>query len=82
MLDRSDGLEGEVVVDAQTALRSAPRYGWPPHDELLLYVVHGTLHLVGYDDADHGLRAEMEERESEILKKLGITRRMSLDISG
>ena len=38
LLDQSDGLEGEVVVGAQTALRTAPRYGWPPHDELLLYV--------------------------------------------
>ncbi len=38
LLDQSDGLEGEVIVGAQTALRTAPQYGWPPHDELLLYV--------------------------------------------
>ena len=38
VLDQSDGLEGEVIVGAQTALRTAPQYGWPPHDELLLYV--------------------------------------------
>ena len=51
-------LEGEVVVGAEVARREARRYGWTPHDELLLYVVHGLLHLVGYDDAA-GRRAEM-----------------------
>ena len=75
LLDQSDGLEGEVVVSAQTALRTAPRYGWPPHDELLLYVVHGMLHLVGHDDASPALRAEMQKREAAILEKLGIKRR-------
>jgi probable rRNA maturation factor len=74
-LDRSDGLEGEVVVGAQTALRAAPHYGWPPHDELLLYVIHGTLHLVGHDDTTDALRAEMQKRETAILEKLGIVRK-------
>ena len=75
VLDQSDGLEGEVVVGAQTALRAAPQYGWPPHDELLLYVVHGTLHLVGHDDANPALRAEMQERETAVLRGLGIKRK-------
>jgi len=75
LLDQSDGLEGEVIVGAQTALRAAPHYGWPPHDELLLYIIHGTLHLVGHDDASPALRGEMQKRETEILEKLGITRR-------
>ena len=74
-LDQDDGLEGEVIVGAQTAMRAAPQYGWLPQDELLLYVVHGTLHLVGHDDASPTLRAEMQEHETEVLKKLGITRR-------
>ena len=75
LLDQGDGLEGEVVVAAQTALRTAPHYGWPPHDELLLYVVHGTLHLVGRDDASPAQRAEMRKRETAILEGLGITRK-------
>ena len=32
--------------------RPPPRCGWPAEDELLLYVIHGTLHLVGYDDQE------------------------------
>ncbi len=70
LLDESDGLEGEVIVSAQVALRTAPQYGWPPHDELLLYVVHGMLHLVGHDDG-----IEMQKSETEVLEKLGIKRR-------
>jgi len=43
-------LEGELVVSAETALRQAAQYGWSGAEELLLYVIHGTLHLVGYQD--------------------------------
>jgi probable rRNA maturation factor len=78
VLDQRDGLEGEVIVGAGTALRAAPQYGWPPHDELLLYVIHGTLHLVGHDDATDALRAGMQTRETAILEKLGITRRCAM----
>jgi probable rRNA maturation factor len=75
VLDESDGLEGEVIVGAETALRTAPHYGWPPHNELLLYVIHGTLHLVGHDDTSPALRREMQHRETDVLEKLGIKRR-------
>ncbi len=74
LLDQDDGLEGEVIVGAEVALRAAPHYGWPPHDELLLYVIHGTLHLVGHDDRSAALRDEMQKRETAVLEKLGITR--------
>jgi probable rRNA maturation factor len=75
VLDEGDGLEGEVIVGAGTALRNAPRYGWAAHDELLLYVVHGALHLVGYDDLKAAARARMQKREREVLASLGIERR-------
>jgi probable rRNA maturation factor len=75
LLDDRDALEGEVVVGAETAVRTAADYGWPPHDELLLYVVHGMLHLVGYDDRTTRQRREMKRGETEVLQKLGIERR-------
>jgi len=49
-----DQLEGEVIVSAETAIHTAASYGWPATDELLLYVVHGTLHLAGCLDAVDG----------------------------
>jgi probable rRNA maturation factor len=73
--DKGGRLEGEVIASAETATRCAPKYGWTPHDELLLYVVHGTLHLVGNDDRTERQRAEMHLLEREVLQSLGIARR-------
>jgi probable rRNA maturation factor len=76
LLERSgDRLEGEVIVSAQTARRAAARFGWPPEDELLLYVIHGTLHLVGYRDATPAERAEIRRRERACLSRFGIEAR-------
>lgn len=72
-LERGDGsLVGEVVVSAETALAAAPRFGWPAEHELLLYVIHGVLHLVGCGDATRRERAEMRRREQGYLARLGV----------
>jgi len=68
MLEQSEqGMEGEVVVSADTARANAPRYRSTPEDELLRYVIHGTLHLVGYDDTTPSKRALMRKKEREYL---------------
>jgi probable rRNA maturation factor len=70
VLEQSEGsLEGEVVASADTAAACAPRYKSTPEDELLLYVIHGTLHLVGYDDTTPRRRALMRKKEKEYLTK-------------
>jgi len=70
LLERSpEGLEGEVVTSAETAERCAPRYGCTAADELLRYVIHGTLHLVGYNDTTPRKRAVMKNREATYLKQ-------------
>ena len=68
-------LEGDVMLSAETAAREAAAYGWSAGEELILYLVHGTLHLVGYDDRDEATRAEMREREMRYLRSLGIVAR-------
>jgi len=65
-------LEGEIIVSAETAASSAERYGWRPQDELLLYVVHGTLHLLGYDDSTAEKLAEMRTMEQRCLEQFGL----------
>ncbi len=65
-------LEGEVIVSAETAARTAARYGWEAPQELLTYIIHGTLHLVGYEDASPTQRAKMQLREADVLTRLGI----------
>lgn len=66
------GIDGEVVVSAETALRRAPEFDWHPGCELLLYVVHGTLHLCGHDDQTPAERRRMRCRERAILQSWGM----------
>lgn len=57
-----DGVRGEVVVSAETARREARARGLDPREELLLYVAHGTLHLLGWDDDTPARRRAMNRR--------------------
>jgi probable rRNA maturation factor len=70
--DGARRLEGEVVVSADTAARSAEQFGWTAGDELLLYVIHGTLHLAGYDDQSPDDLARMRDRERTHLAAFGL----------
>jgi probable rRNA maturation factor len=73
LLGHSDReLDGEVIVSCETATRTALEYGWSARDELMLYFIHGCLHLVGYDDHRGVERAEMWNRESRYLLSVGI----------
>jgi probable rRNA maturation factor len=64
------GLLGDVVVSAERAAAQAPRYGQTVERELELLVIHGVLHLLGYDDTTPRSRARMRRREREILISL------------
>ena len=68
----AERLEGEVVVSAQTAAAAAGRFGWSAADELLLYVIHGTLHLMGVGDTTPLEQAEMRARERACLDRFGL----------
>ncbi len=66
-------VEGELVASVETAMRTAATLpGWSPENELLLYVVHGVLHICGMDDQDADSRADMRLAERAVLKRLGI----------
>ncbi len=65
-------LDGEIVASAEMALASAAEIGWPAEAELLLYVVHGALHLVGHDDHDAERAVEMRAAEQYYLDLCGI----------
>jgi len=62
---------GEIVVSADTAAREADARGIPPLHELVLYVVHGALHLDGYDDKKPEARRRMRAAERKVLGELG-----------
>jgi len=60
-------LVGEVIANAELAAREAATRGHTAQDELLLYFVHGLLHLLGYDDHTAPERRRMRRREAEVL---------------
>ena len=66
-------LEGELIVSTETAIREAAAHGWSAADELLLYVVHGLLHLCGYDDLTDEARPRMRGRERQVLAHWQLT---------
>jgi len=63
-----DPILGEVVVSAETAVREARARGIPAERELLLYVIHGVLHVLGYRDGDLRSRARMRRREAHYVE--------------
>ena len=64
-------LEGEVIVSAEMALERAPEFKWSVKEELILYIIHGLLHLVGYDDLTPLDREKIREKERFYLRHAG-----------
>lgn len=61
---------GDVYIGAEQALRQASELGIAPEEELLRLVIHGTLHVLGYDHPEGRERedSEMYRRQEELLR--------------
>lgn len=71
-----EGIAAQIIICPDVAVRQAKALGVSPQRELVLYVVHGLLHLMGYDDVTIRGAAAMHAREDELLKEfLSRTRR-------
>jgi probable rRNA maturation factor len=72
LLDERGGhVEGEVIISADTAALGAGEAGWPAAAEQLLYVIHGTLHLIGYRDKSAADAQSMRAAETRYLRQFG-----------
>lgn len=67
---------GDVVISVERAATQARKAGWSLGEELELLAVHGTLHLLGYEDEESAARARMWQRQEEILRRLRRRRRL------
>ncbi len=65
-------LEGEIVISVETALLAASEMSTSGESELALYLVHGLLHLCGYDDHTPEDVEQIRQRERSHLQNWGI----------
>ncbi len=63
---------GDVVLSVDAAIREASECGYTPGEMLLLYLIHGILHLSGYDheDVEEARAREMEEKQKDLFERL------------
>lgn len=64
------GFLGDIAISPRVAQRNAKRFGRTLNEELRILILHGVLHLVGYDhEADDG---EMDQIEARLRRKFGL----------
>jgi len=60
---------GEVIISYPQAVEQAKEQGHSPEKELALLIIHGILHLLGYDHKEPEEESKMREREKELLER-------------
>ena len=65
-----DDCFGELLVNVEMAARVAAEHANTPAQECTLYVVHGCLHLLGYDDHEEQDRVAMRAAEARVMQAL------------
>lgn len=67
-------LDADIILCLDEAARQASERGHPLRHEMLLYAVHGLMHLLGEDDHDEKAYQHMHAREDALLERLGVGR--------
>ncbi|MEI8175871.1 MAG: rRNA maturation RNase YbeY [Candidatus Omnitrophota bacterium] len=66
----AEGFLGDIVISAETARYNTTRFGTSLREEISLYIAHGVLHLLGYDDQTKRGRLRMESKQERIINGL------------
>jgi len=73
VFDSDNGhIDGEIIASLDTAARLAQQAACSTEDELLLYIIHGLLHLAGLDDVVQEDRVKMRQTERDCLLALAV----------
>ena len=67
---QDENVTAEIYICPEVAVQYATEHQLDPSRELLLYAVHGMLHLAGYDDIEDDDRAKMRQAEARVMNKL------------
>lgn len=70
----TEGILGDIVVCPEVAEKQAAEAGHSAHEEMLLLVTHGILHLLGFDHAEEAERTEMFDLQRTLLLTFLATR--------
>ena len=64
-------ITGEIIISVEMAKKLAQKHDCAVEGEIALYLVHGLLHLFGYNDKQRKEAKKMHQREGELLSDLG-----------
>ena len=67
--DRKDNLDGEIFISYEDAKKNAGRFKNTLPEEILRLIIHGILHLLGYDDLNKKDYRVMKKLENQLLNK-------------
>ena len=67
--DEKNILDGEIFISVQDAVENSKKYGVSSDNELLRLIIHGILHLIGFDDTTDAKRKKMKIAENDLVKK-------------
>jgi probable rRNA maturation factor len=67
----ADRLQGELFICVAEAVRQAAEFGTEWNQELHRYVIHGLLHLRGFDDREPAARRVMKREENRLVRRFG-----------
>ena len=68
--ESDDYLEGVIIASADTAFEVASKNQWPASHELLLYIIHGMLHVIGLDDTTLAKSKQMRNEERHYIEAI------------
>lgn len=75
-------LDTDILVCIDEARRQAAARGLSVERELLLYIVHGVLHCLGFDDHDEAAHRAMHDEEDRVLEAIGVGRTFAAPAAG
>lgn len=65
-----EGIDGELIICSEVAMENAERFEVSIESELLRLVIHGILHLIGYNDTDDETKSIMKSEEDRLVELL------------
>ena len=68
--ENPDEIEGEIYISIERAVEQSKQYGVTPEIELCRLLIHGCLHLAGYDDLIESNRINLKLKENELVEEV------------